>query len=364
MSYTILSVAYPLTNVGPDASGGSEQIISLMDRHLTRAGCRSLVIAVQGSKVEGELIEAPRCSGILNDEVRRWGQRAHQRLILETLNRYSVDLVHMHSLDFHAYLPASSIPTLATLHLPVDWYPQEVFSRRRKNFHLNCVSKSQEDTCPASKILLPHVRNGIDVSSFRPNAAKQGFVLALGRICPEKGFHLALDAARMAGVPLVLAGELFPYQHHLSYFEKEIVPRLDSERRYIGPVGAIQKRKLLAVADAVLVPSLVAETSSLVTMEALASATPVIANRVGAIPELIEDGKNGFLVSTVEEMAQAIWRLRTINPQDCRQSAADRCDAFRMGQQYLAMYETMLSEAKVESTRPAYTKLSWLADVT
>jgi glycosyltransferase involved in cell wall biosynthesis len=363
MSYTILSVAYPLTPVGPDAIGGSEQILTLLDRELTAAGHRSLVIAVKGSKVKGELIPSPRSSGALNDDIRRWGQRAHQRLLLETLNRYPVDLVHMHGLDFHTYLPASRIPILATLHLPVDWYPKQVFSSPRDRVFLNCVSSSQHKSCPTARNLMPFIRNGIEVDSFRWKIPKQKFVLCLGRICPEKGFHLAIDAAKEAGVSLVLAGEVFPYTHHVSYFEKEIVPRLDAKRRYVGPATAQVKRQLLAEASGMLVPSLVAETCSLVTMEALASGTPVIAFRAGAIPELVEDGKTGFLVDGEHEMANAIKRLARLRPQDCRQAAEEKCDYRRMIQGYESLYRKILVDARERELRPVQAGLSWLVDV-
>lgn len=363
MSYTILSVAYPLTPVGPDATGGSEQILTLLDRHLTATGHRSIVIAVEGSQVKGELIPSPRSSGPLNDEIRRWGQRAHRRLLLETLNRHPVDLVHMHSLDFHAYLPASSIPTLATLHLPVDWYPQQVFRSRRRNLFLNCVSSSQHNCCPASASLMPFIQNGIEVDTFHWKSPKQQFVLCLGRICPEKGFHLAIDAAKEAGVSLTLAGEVFPYVDHVSYFEREILPRLDNKRRYAGPANAQMKRQLLAEASALLVPSLVAETCSLVTMEALASGTPVIAFRAGAIPELVEDGKTGFLVEGEHEMAKAIKRLPELRPQDCREAAEEKCDSRRMIRNYMSLYSKILIGMRERKPEPVHAGLSWLVDV-
>src|SRR5690349_6227320 len=118
MALNILSVAYPFTPVGPDAVGGSEQILTLLDRELTAAGHHSYVIAVKGSKVKGRLIASPKWKGTLDETARRWGQQAHRILIEQTLQRVRIDVVHMHSLDFHTYLPRARVPVMATLHLP------------------------------------------------------------------------------------------------------------------------------------------------------------------------------------------------------------------------------------------------------
>jgi glycosyltransferase involved in cell wall biosynthesis len=262
MTYTVLSVAYPLTQVGEDAVGGSEQILTSLDRALTQAGHRSLVIAEEGSAAHGTLIPSPKARGKIDDGERRWARKVHKQLIKETLASHSVDMIHMHSLDFHHYLPDGSIPILATLHLPPDWYPDSIFRSPRKNLHLNCVSYSQQKACPKTPLLLPAVPNGVDVARLHGPMVKQNYALALGRICPEKGFHFALDAARKAGSELLLAGEVIPYPLHQSYFKEEIAPRLDQDRRFLGPVGFNRKRRLLGEARCLLIPSTVQETSA------------------------------------------------------------------------------------------------------
>jgi hypothetical protein len=140
MKFRVLSVAYPLMEVGPDAVGGSEQVLTMLDAALTKAGHQSLVLAAQGSNITGTLIASPKANGKMDDSARRWGQQVHRQLLRETLMNTHVDLVHMHSLDFHCYLPEVNMPVLATLHLPPDWYPKTVFERKRENFYLNCVS--------------------------------------------------------------------------------------------------------------------------------------------------------------------------------------------------------------------------------
>lgn len=198
-------------------------------------------------------------------------------------------------------------------------------------------AKTQRRAGGVATAALPVVPNGIALDGFRA-ARKRGYALALGRICPEKGFHLALEAARRAGVPLALAGQVFPYAVHERYFRNEIAPRLDRARRFLGPLDPARRRCLLAGARCVLVPSEVAETSSLVAMEALASGTPVVAFRRGALPEIIEDGRTGFLVGSVEEMATAIERSRRLSSAACRASAEERFSAASTARGYLRLY--------------------------
>jgi len=250
--------------------------------------------------------------------------------------------VHMHSLDFHAYIPPGEVPVLATLHLPPDWYPPAIFNLRRPNLYLNCVSANERMRCPFSSLPIATIPNGVPVREFVWNEPRGSYALALGRICPEKGFHFALDAARLAGIDLVLAGEVFPYAAHREYFETEIVPRLDSRRRFVGPANFPTKRRLLAQARCLVAPSTVAETSSLVAMEALASGTPLIAFPSGALTEIIEEGRTGFLVSNVEEMARAMGRVGALKPEDCRACAERRFSSDAMIRRYLSLYERIL----------------------
>lgn len=358
---TVLSVAYPLTEVGPDAVGGSEQILTILDRALVEAGHRSLVLAAEGSRVMGKLIASPRAEGKLDDPVRKWGQKVHRQLLHETLLKYPVDLVHMHSLDFHCYVPSGDVPVLATLHLPADWYPSSIFSAKRRNYYLHCVSSSQRRHCPDSSAFLPVIPNGVDVDRFEWKMPRRGYALTMGRICPEKGFHFALEAAKKARTELIVAGEVFPYDAHQTYFAKEIQPRLDTQRRFIGPIGFAKKKRLLAQAQCLLIPSTVAETSSLVAMEALASGTPVIAFPSGALPEIIEHGRTGYLVSDVKEMARAITAASDLDPEACRDAARTRFSSTEMAERYLNLYDRIVSsKVRDEDTAPVKQGTSWL----
>ena len=250
---------------------------------------------------------------------------------------------------------------MVTLHLPPDWYPANVFQSTRANYYLNCVSSYQQRQCPPGAHLLPFIGNGVALERFHSNIPKRDFVFSLGRICPEKGLHFALDAAKLAGVDMYLAGEVFPYRSHVEYFEQEIRPRLDVRRQFIGPVGFARKRKLLAQARCLLVPSTVSETSSLVAMEALASGTPVIAYPSGALPEIVEHGRTGFLTPDVESMAEAIPKAMSLQPQACRDSARSRFSAKDMVSRYFDAYERILANTPVREAYPVRPGVSWLA---
>lgn len=342
----ILSVAYPLARVGPDAVGGAEQILWQLDAALAHAGHRSIVVAAQGSRVQGELVSTPNFACELTDEVRHRAWDDHRRAITNILRERPVDLIHLHGLDFLHYLPPEGPPVLATLHLPPSWYPPEIFHLKRACTWLVCVSHTQRRSCPASERLLPEIINGVDVHRLRGRHARRGYALALGRICPEKGFHLAQEAAARAGMPLLLAGEVFHYPEHERYYREEVAPRLGRQSRFLGPVDFARKRRLLSAANCLLVPSLAPETSSLVAMEALACGTPVVGFKSGALPEIIEHGKTGFLVDNAKEMAAAINETWRLSAEDCRQAARTRFSLDRMAQEYFDLYRDLIMRGK------------------
>jgi len=188
------------------------------------------------------------------------------------------------------------------------------------------------------------IPNGVDVERLATGAhAKGSYALSLGRVCPEKAFHLALDAAHQAGMPLLLAGQVFPYDLHLKYFNQQIVPRLDRMRRFVGPLRFSRKRSLLSRARCLLITSSVAETSSLVAMEALACGTPVVAFRSGALPEIVDHGETGYIVDTVDEMAAALRAVDSLDPEKCRAVARRQFSSHVMAARYLALYEQLIS---------------------
>lgn len=338
---TILTVAYPLARLGSDAVGGAEQIATALDRALVESGWRSVVVAHAESRTFGSLIGTPVPGGVISPEVRDNVERSHQMSIDRALATFPVDLVHMHDFYFHRYRVPSDLPVLVTLHLPPSWYPESIWNLP-VNIHLQCVSQTQRNMCPAEvRDRMPVVENGVRIpAADRPRKGR--FALMLSRICPEKNLHAGLDAAALANFPVLLAGRVFPYQEHLSYFETEIRPRLNPGRgRLLGSVAVDQKYRLLSRAACLLLPSAAPETSSLVAMEAAAAGTPVIAFPSGAIPEIVENGRTGFLVNSTEAMADAIKRAPELDPATCRSVAETRFSLRRMIENYFTLYRSL-----------------------
>lgn len=345
MALTVLSIAYPFAAVGPDSVGGAEQVLSQMDRALVEAGHRSVVVACAGSTTAGTLVPTPAATGTLTEAVRR-GVRARCRQRIErALDRYGADVIHMHGIDFADYLPRDGPPVLATLHLPPSWYRPEVFQLERPLTYLNCVSASQRQACPPCPALIGVIGNGVSVEALNFRCTRRRYAVALGRICPEKNPHAALEAGARIDMPVLLGGQVFPYDAHRRYFEREVLPRLDGRRRFLGPLGFARKRRLLSGARCLLQPSLAPETSSLVAMESLACGTPVVAFPSGALPEIVEHGVTGFLVRDVAEMADAAEAAGELDPHICRDAARRRFSCDVMVREYVETYERLARPA-------------------
>lgn len=342
MTWRILSVAYPFAPVRPDSVGGAEQILSLLDRALVDAGHVSHVIACEGSLTAGCLHAIPATEAEIDDRAREIAHARCRRMIARVVESERIDIVHLHGVDFPHYAPERA-PALATLHLPPEWYDARLWSLPQ-NVRLHCVSQSQHARA-AHPRLLPPIENGAPQLA-RADVRRREFCITLARICPEKGIHLAIEAAKRADSALLIAGQVYPYRAHQDYFVQEVAPRLDSRRRFIGPVRGRVKARLLSAARALLAPYSAPETSSLVAMEALAAGAPVIAFPSGALADIVEHGRTGFLVENVDAMAAAIRQAHRIDPADCRARARERYSVERMIAAYFDAYARIVAEAR------------------
>ncbi|HEY5822319.1 MAG TPA: glycosyltransferase family 4 protein [Propionibacteriaceae bacterium] len=200
------------------------------------------------------------------------------------------------------------------------------------------VAISDSDRHPALTYAAT-IHHGIDVRSFTFSAQAAEYLLFLGRIHPDKGTHRAIEVARRAGLPLIIAGII----QDRRYFETEVEPHLDgSAVTYVGAVAPAERDRLLGSARALLHLIDFAEPFGLSVVESLATGTPVIAAPLGSMPELIRDGVTGFLVADDDQAVRAVSRLGELDRRVCRAEAETRFDAQRMVDDYLALFERIV----------------------
>ncbi|HUN87382.1 MAG TPA: glycosyltransferase [Terriglobales bacterium] len=340
----ILYVAYPLLPVSSESCGGAEQMLVALEAEMSARGHCTTVAACAGSCASGTVL----VTGNESSEADRLAERnaEHEARIIGMLrqnggSRPAFDLIHDKSGSF--WRRECEVPVLATLHLPRHFYPAEAFESVPRNVYFNCVSHSQALTFGDLDSVMGVVRNGIRVGQFPFKLEKQDYLLWMGRVCEEKGAHIAIEVAQRTGLPLVLAGQVYPFSYHQNYYNERVRPYLGKSRVSFFETPTLEtKTRLLANARALLVPSLVDETSSLVAMEAMACGTPVIGFRRGAIPEVIIDRVTGYVVENAEEMAEAVCQAGEINPHACRVHVESNYSAQRMAREYEKLYHVVL----------------------
>lgn len=183
------------------------------------------------------------------------------------------------------------------------------------------------------------IHHGIDMTAFTFVPEPGSYLLFLGRIHPDKGTHLSIEVARRAGLPLVIAGIV----QDEDYFAEAVAPHVDGMAvTYIGPVGPSQRDALLGGALALLHLIDFAEPFGLSVVESLATGTPVIATPLGSMPELLRDGRTGYLVTDVEAAVSAVAHVSQLDRQECHQEAITRFSSDRMVRDHLAVFDRVV----------------------
>ncbi|HEY6391155.1 MAG TPA: glycosyltransferase family 4 protein [Bryobacteraceae bacterium] len=253
------------------------------------------------------------------------------------------DLIHSHY-DFMAlcYTRLVKTPVLTTIHGFSSPKIMPIYEKYRDGYF---VSISDSDRAPGLNYLAT-VYNGIDLSLYPLQEVAGDRLIFLGRIHPDKGVHLAIEVARLSGLPLLIAGII----QDEAYFLKHVEPHLNQTIRYIGAVDVQGKNELFAGARALLHLNTIPERFGLVLAEANAAGVPVIAMDLGSCREVIEDGQTGFLVNNVHDAVQALQRISEIDRNACRQRVEQCFSIETMVQAYERVYSTIF---ELEARRPS-----------
>jgi glycosyltransferase involved in cell wall biosynthesis len=245
------------------------------------------------------------------------------------------DLIHSHY-DFMAlsYTRLVKTPVLTTIHGFSSPAIMPVYEKYRDGYF---VSISEADRAPGLNYVAT-VYNGIDLSLYPLRLGSGDYLIFVGRIHPDKGVHLAVEVARLSGMPLLIAGII----QDGAYFREQIAPHLDEKIRYIGPVDVGGKNELFARASALLHLNTIPERFGLVLAEANAAGVPVIAMDLGSCREVIAHGQTGFLVNDVPGAVESLRHLSAIDGSLCRARVQQHFSVQSMVTSYEQVYETIL----------------------
>jgi len=330
----------------PRHYGPWELVTSLLTEALVRKGVDVTLFATQDSLTAGTLdgvVPAPYSEDPTVD-AKVWEHR-HLAHLFAQADRF--DLIHNQA-DFpaHAFASFVSTPMVTTIHGFSSDRIMPMYEPFQDRVHYVAISDS--DRHPSLRYAAT-IHHGIDVESFPFDPVGSDDLLFFGRMHPDKGAHRALDVAKRAARNLHLYGIV----QDSGYFDREVTPRLGSAACYHGPVGGDERLRALGQARALLHLIDFDEPFGLSVVEAMACGTPVIATRRGSMAEIIEHGVNGFLVDSDDEAVAAVEQAGSLDRASVRQSVERRFHVDRMADEYIALYERILSGTPVSQQQRA-----------
>lgn len=345
----IAQVAPLYESVPPKLYGGTERVVHYLTEELMRQGHQVTLFASGDSQTSAELVShvdrALRLNPNCVDAI------AHHIVQLQdvTDRMDDFDIVHFHTDYIHfPFSENSTTPHLTTLHGRLDLDDLQYVYHKFPHQPVVSISNHQRKPLPQANFI-GTVYHGLPADLHRAGTGKGGYLAFLGRISPEKGLPRAIEIAKAAGIKLKIAAKIDKADRE--YYEHEIKTLLDHPLiEFIGEINEEQKSSFLGNAMAFLFPINWCEPFGMVMIESMACGTPVIAHPMGSVPEIIEHGKNGFIVNTVEEAVRVIKKLDSFDRQNVRRSFEERFTAERMAKEYVAVYKKIIHAKELHSS--------------
>ncbi|MDP1809376.1 MAG: glycosyltransferase family 4 protein [Actinomycetota bacterium] len=331
----IAPIWYPIPPVG---YGGIELVVSLLAEGLVDKGHDVTVFASGDSKTRARLVsscDVAPCALI--------GQVYPD--LVHALTAYTraaeFDVIHDHSGIIGPSVGAfSATPVLHTLHGPATAEAKKLYNMLNFGLSFNAISNYQRSQF-GDLSFVDTIYNAVDMGQYPFSVEKEDYLLFLGRMNPEKGAHIAVDVANRLGRRLVLVTKMVE-PAEIEYFETRVKPLLDSNVEIMGEIDPVTKAGIFSKAACTLFPIQWPEPFGLVMIESMATGTPVVAMRQGAVPEVIADERTGYIVDTVDEMVEAVAKAQTLDPRECRTYVEGRFSQDRMVDDYVAAYKQIL----------------------
>jgi glycosyltransferase involved in cell wall biosynthesis len=346
----IAQVAPLFESVPPKYYGGTERVVSYLTEQLVSEGHEVTLFASGDSVTEARLTAVTRRSLRLDKNC--VDQLAHHVLLLERVVQQAdeFDVVHFH-VDY-LHFPLSRrfrTPHVTTLHGRLDLPDLVPLYREFRDTPVVSISNAQRE--PLSRANWQGtVYHGLPENLYGFRADSGSYFAFLGRISPEKRVDRAIKIAKRLGMPLKIAAKVD--QVDKEYYEGFVEPLLqDPSIEFVGEIGEGEKEEFLGGAYALLFPIDWPEPFGLVMIEALACGTPVIAYDRGSVAEIMEEGRTGFIVDTLEDAVEASRQIPDLSRARCREVFENRFTAARMANSYLQVYERVIEcKSRLERT--------------
>ncbi len=340
----IAQVAPLYERVPPPGYGGIELVVGLLTDELVRRGHEVTLFASGDSVTLAKLESVHECALRLDSRVKEIG--IYELMMLGRLYQMAdkFDVIHSHlGCATLPYAGLVRVPTVHTLHGIFTTDNSKLFRQFSAQPYIS-ISDAQRDSSLGLNYQST-VYNGIDSSlyQFQAEPDQPGYLAFVGRISPEKGPLQAIEVAKRTGWTLKMAGKIDPVDR--DFYADQVKPLIDSEQiQYLGEVSHHEKAALLGGAVATLFPITWREPFGLVMIESMACGTPVLGMAMGAAPEVIDHGRTGFLVNSVEEMASQLSKIEQISRQACREHVMRDFTVERMTDGYENAYRAVLAE--------------------
>jgi glycosyltransferase involved in cell wall biosynthesis len=339
----IAQVAPLFESVPPQLYGGTERIVSYLTEELVRRGHDVTLFASGDSVTRATLVPVVE-RAVRYDSTQREivGADLIRELGQVFARAADFDVIHCH-VDFLAF-PFDGLtptPTLHTIHGRLDLPHLRPVYRQFGSVPLVSISDAQRAPLASLDVRWAGtVYHGLPVERYAFAPEDQGYLAFLGRLSPEKQADLAIEIARRVGLPLKIAAKVDAVDQE--YFERTIAPLLDDPLvEFLGEIGDDDKPAFLGGARALLFPIDWPEPFGLVMIEAMACGTPVVARPCGSVPEVIVDGRTGFVGDSLVDLADAVKRLDEIDRAECRRHVEAHFSVGRMAAGYEQLYRRL-----------------------
>lgn len=348
--------------IPPNFYGGTERVVSYLTEELVRRGHDITLYASGDSVTSAKLISGfPRSLRIAG--LSGSGPGFHLPMLAEIYeNAERFEIIHSH-LDFWCFpfTRLCATPTITTMHGRLDLETLKPIYDRFTHVPLVSISNSQRLPLPLMN-WIGTVFHGlpIDLLDFHPDPGK--YLAFLGRICPEKRVDSAIDVALKAGIPLKIAAKVDAVDQE--YFKEIIKPKLCSpDVEFVGEIDEHEKSEFMGNALALLFPIDWPEPFGLAMIESLACGAPVITRPCGSVPEIVTDGKTGFIAKSIDDLVAAVKRVEQISRADCRAEFESRFTSKHMADRYEQLYQSLIPQkSQNQITGTAHPEWTMFAD--